>query len=479
VRQKTGAKEGTRSSRGFTLVEMLVVVAVVVVLLAILLPSLGYAKRRAQTAACLSNLRQLEVGFTEYLVHNNGKSFAMLYTSTGYWIPQLAEYDSKLGYTLLPNGQLDKNSSNQNMMCPAASTLANDVGSAASGWGTAVTSGKVYNNAYSSGNPINPTTTYPNTSVGFWSFLNAPYADGNGSQNAYAGGYGFNGWLYNGSGIPTGGAMAGSISLHGNGPMNANVVTVTDTSGHLVNGNVVAGGTASAGGTGTRQSNVPGIELPPVPQIYSELAKSAVVVNGATTLDFTQGPVLLYNGSPDLSNVTVIGTGTLLVNGSINGLPTGGQQVNLVVNGDVTDSGNHGHANFTGALYLTGNFTSNGAPATVNINGILVVMGSITMNGNSTYNIGGNGALPTWGGFGYIPNIMTTSNVMAFADAIWPEGTPSLGDPIPANPNVGDVTSQLGRFYINRHGSSINAVFTDGHAENAPQNKLPSWQWNY
>jgi prepilin-type N-terminal cleavage/methylation domain-containing protein/prepilin-type processing-associated H-X9-DG protein len=51
---------------GFTLVELLVVVAIVALLLAILLPSVGAAKQVARRAVCGSNIRQLHLANTGY-----------------------------------------------------------------------------------------------------------------------------------------------------------------------------------------------------------------------------------------------------------------------------------------------------------------------------------------------------------------------------------------------------------------------------
>jgi prepilin-type N-terminal cleavage/methylation domain-containing protein len=60
-------------TKAFTLIELLVVIAIIALLMAIIMPALNLVKKKAATTACLSNTKNLSLGWYMYMSDNDGR----------------------------------------------------------------------------------------------------------------------------------------------------------------------------------------------------------------------------------------------------------------------------------------------------------------------------------------------------------------------------------------------------------------------
>lgn len=62
----------TRKQKGFTLIELMIVIAIIAILAAILIPNFLHARSEAQTSGCEGNEKQIATALEEYAVDHNG-----------------------------------------------------------------------------------------------------------------------------------------------------------------------------------------------------------------------------------------------------------------------------------------------------------------------------------------------------------------------------------------------------------------------
>ncbi|HEY3332787.1 MAG TPA: DUF1559 domain-containing protein [Capsulimonadaceae bacterium] len=100
-----------RNRTGFTLIELLVVIAIIAILAAILFPVFAKAREKARQATCQSNLKQMGIGFVQYVQDYDEKfptdgfllTAAANTPATSSWAAEIYPYEKSTGVFKCPN----------------------------------------------------------------------------------------------------------------------------------------------------------------------------------------------------------------------------------------------------------------------------------------------------------------------------------------------------------------------------------------
>jgi len=101
--------------QGFTLIELLVVIAIIAILAAILFPVFQKVRENARRTSCLSNMKQLGIGFTQYVQDSNERypCVTAVAPNPGYvggWANMIYPFVKSTGVYACPDDSVTKKS---------------------------------------------------------------------------------------------------------------------------------------------------------------------------------------------------------------------------------------------------------------------------------------------------------------------------------------------------------------------------------
>src|ERR1022692_178396 len=119
-----GAEAARHSCGAFTLMELLLVIAVIAILAALLMPALAAAQAKSRRTACLDNLKQSALSFQMYTADNDGKlaqNYPLVPAGTNSWVlGDMKVSGDSTNKTLIRHGKLFPYASQVTLYrCPA------------------------------------------------------------------------------------------------------------------------------------------------------------------------------------------------------------------------------------------------------------------------------------------------------------------------------------------------------------------------